>query len=57
MNGQAIYVDVPKEVQLDLSSNGIELQKDAIIKYIGIEDILVTGDSGETSDVIINKHC
>ena len=39
MNGQAIYVDVPKSVQLDLSSNGIELQKDAIIKYIGIEDI------------------
>ena len=54
MNGQAIYVDVPKEVQLDLSSNGIELQKDAIIKYIGIEDILVTGDSGETSDKDFN---
>lgn len=54
MNGQAIYVDVPKEVQLDLSSNGIELQKDAIIKYIGIEDILVKGDSGETSDKDFN---
>ena len=50
MNGQAIYVDVPNNVQLDLSKNGIELQKDAIIKYIGIEDILVDGDQGEKSD-------
>ena len=50
MNGQAIYVDVPKNVQLDLSSNGIELKKDAIIKYIGIEDIPVGGDHNETSD-------
>ena len=54
MNGQAIYVDVPKEVQLDLSSNRIELQNDAIIKYVGIEDILVKGDSGETSDQDFN---
>lgn len=54
MNGQAIYVDVPKDVQLDLSSNGIELMKDAVIKYVGIEDILVKGDSGETSDKDFN---
>ena len=54
MNGQAIYVDVPKSVQLDLSSNGIELQKDAIIKYIGIEDIPVGGEAGETSDKDFN---
>lgn len=54
MNGQAIYVDVPSDVQLDLSSNGIKLQKDAIIKYIGIEDIPVGGEEGEKSDKDFN---
>ena len=54
MNGQAIYVDVPKDVKLDLSSHGIELQEDAIIKYVGIEDILVDGDHGDVSDQDFN---
>jgi len=54
MNGQAIYVDVPKEVQLDLSSNGIELKNDAIIKYVGSEDVLVPRDNGENSDQDFN---
>ena len=34
-NGHAIYVDVPKGTTIDA---GIELKKDAVIKYIGIED-------------------
>lgn len=37
-NGQAIYVDVPEDVVLELNE-GIELNEGAVIKYIGIEDI------------------
>ena len=36
-NGRAIYVDIPEDVKPDLGS--IELKENAIVKYIGIEDI------------------
>lgn len=46
--GQAIYVDVPSDVTLELP-NGIDLLDDAIIKYVGIEDCTLTTTS-EASD-------
>jgi hypothetical protein len=36
-NGRAIYVDIPEGVKPEL--DGIELREDAVVKYIGIEDI------------------
>ena len=36
-NGRAVYVDIPDGVKPEL--NGIELKENAMVKYIGIEDI------------------
>ena len=36
-NGRAIYVDIPKNIRPEIE--GVELKEDAVIKYIGIEDI------------------
>ena len=36
-NGRAIYVDIPDDVKPEL--DGIDLKEDAVVKYIGIEDI------------------
>lgn len=46
--GQAIYVDVPSDVTLDVPAS-VDLKDDAIIKYIGIEDCTLTSGS-ETTD-------
>ena len=36
-NGRAIYVDIPENIRPEIE--GVELKEDAVIKYIGIEDI------------------
>ena len=48
-NGQAIYVDVPSDVKLDLPED-IQLRENAIIKYVGIEDCTVTSGSEKTDN-------
>ena len=45
-NGYAVYVDIPEGIKPELE--GVELKEDAIVKYIGIEDV-VTG-APESSD-------
>ena len=37
-NGRAVYVDIPEGIKPEL--NGIELKENAMVKYIGIEDII-----------------
>ena len=46
--GQAIYVDVPSDVTLELP-NGVDLLDGAVIKYVGMEDCTLTTGS-EKSD-------
>ncbi|MBR1547725.1 MAG: hypothetical protein IJ637_03245 [Prevotella sp.] len=48
-SGQAIYVDVPEDVTLDVPEE-IDLRDDAIIKYVGIEDCTVTSGSEMTDN-------
>ncbi len=45
-NGQAIYVDS------DVKPEGIDMVEDAIIKYVGIEDQIKTGDN-DYNDVVL----
>lgn len=47
--GQAIYVDVPSDVTLDVPA-GVDLRSDAVIKYIGIEDCTLTSGSEKTDN-------
>ena len=53
-NGRAVYVDIPEGIKPEL--NGIELKENAIVKYIGIEDIInpapQTGDD-DYNDVVL----
>ena len=46
-NGQAIYVDT------DAKPEGIEMHKDAIVKYVGIEDNNGTNSDGDFNDVVL----
>lgn len=46
-NGQAIYVDT------DAKPVGIEMHKDAIVKYVGIEDNNGTNSDGDFNDVVL----
>lgn len=41
-NGYAVYVDVSKDVKLELDD--VELPEDHVVKYIGIEDVLKSDD-------------
>jgi hypothetical protein len=45
-NGRAVYVDIPEGIKPEL--NGIELKENAMVKYIGIEDI--TNPAPQTGD-------
>lgn len=47
--GQAIYVDVPSDVTLELP-HGVDLAEDAVIKYVGIEDCTLTTTSEKTDN-------
>ena len=53
-NGRAIYVDIPSDVKPIL--DGIELKENAVVKYIGIEDISagapMSGDN-DFNDVVL----
>lgn len=53
-NGRAIYVDIPDDVKPVL--DGIELKENAVVKYIGIEDISagapMSGDN-DFNDVVL----
>ena len=53
-NGRAIYVDIPSDVMPIL--DGIELKENAVVKYIGIEDISagapMSGDN-DCNDVVL----
>lgn len=53
-NGRAIYVDIPDDVKPEL--DGIELKENAVVKYIGIEDISagapMSGDN-DFNDVVL----
>lgn len=46
-NGQAIYVDT------DAKPEGIEMHKDAIVKYVGIEDDTTSKSDGDYNDVVL----
>lgn len=46
-NGRAVYVDIPEGIKPILP--GIELKENAVIKYIGIEDIAASGAPKNTS--------
>ena len=48
-SGQAIYVDVPEDVKLEVP-DGIQLRDDAIIKYVGIEDCTLPSGSEKTDN-------
>ena len=50
--GQAIYVDVPPTVTLDLPSN-IKLNDGATIKYIGIEDNTEGNTDNDYNDIVL----
>ena len=47
-NGRAIYVDIPDDLKPEL--DGIELKENAIVKYIGIEDIAESKPYGFSTD-------
>ena len=53
-NGRAIYVDIPDDVKPEL--DGIDLKENAVVKYIGIEDISagapMSGDN-DFNDVVL----
>jgi len=46
-NGQAIYVDT------DAKPEGIDMHKDAIVKYVGIEDDTTSKSDGDYNDVVL----
>ena len=47
-NGRAVYVDIPEGIKPELP--GIELKEDAVVKYIGIEDIAASGAPESTDN-------
>ena len=49
-NGQAVYIDVPEDVQLELDD--IELADDHVVKYIGIEDA-ISGSDNDYNDLVL----
>jgi hypothetical protein len=49
-NGQAVYIDVPENVKLDLDD--IELADDHVAKYIGIEDA-ISGSDNDYNDLVL----
>jgi len=51
-NGRAIYVEIPEGVKPEL--DGIELREDAVVKYIGIEDIATGRPLGFSGDSDFN---
>ena len=51
-NGRAIYVELDEEVMPEL--DGIELKENAVVKYIGIEDIAEGRPNGMNSDSDFN---
>ena len=51
-NARAIYVDIPDNVKPEL--DGIELKENAVVKYIGIEDIAASRPYGMSSDSDFN---
>ena len=46
-NGHAIYVDT------DAKPEGIDMHKDAIVKYVGIEDDTTSKSDGDYNDVVL----
>lgn len=50
-NGRAVYVDIPEDIKPELT--GIELKKDAVVKYIGIEDINGGSSDNDFNDVVL----
>ena len=55
-NGRAIYVNIPDDVTPEL--DGIELKENAVVKYIGIEDIAESkpygfGTDNDFNDVVL----
>ena len=47
-NGRAVYVDIPEGIRPEI--DGVELKKNAIVKYIGIEDIAPGAPDGTDND-------
>lgn len=50
-NGRVVYVDIPEGIIPELT--GIKLEKDAVVKYIGIEDISGGGSDNDFNDVVL----
>lgn len=47
-NGRAVYVDIPEGIRPEL--DGIELKENAVVKYIGIEDVAASGGLERTDN-------
>ena len=50
-NGQAVYVDIPEGIVPELE--GVELLPNAVVKYIGIEDVLTSASDRDYNDVVL----
>jgi hypothetical protein len=50
-NGQAVYVNIPENIIPELK--GVELHENAIVKYIGIEDVIGSDSDNDFNDVVL----
>jgi hypothetical protein len=50
-NGQAVYVNIPEEIIPELED--VELKENAVVKYIGIEDIVGSGSDNDYNDLVL----
>ncbi len=49
-NSKAVYVNIPEEIMPKLE--GVELKENAVVKYIGIEDVISGGDE-DYNDLVL----
>ena len=50
-NGQAVYVDIPAGIVPEFED--VELMPNAVVKYIGIEDVLTSSSDRDYNDVVL----
>ena len=50
-NGRAVYVDIPEGIIPEIE--GVELKENAIVKYIGIEDVTTSGSDNDYNDLVL----
>ena len=50
-NGQAVYVNIPENIIPELQ--GVELADNAVVKYIGIEDVIGNSSDNDFNDVVL----